>query len=175
MRGPVHLLSCGARLFGSTDQARALKSGSWMSCSRAATLFSFIHSLKISTGNTFFLSSDRSPCSSTGCSLGGSTCTSMATETGGMAVMGSSESRETVDRTKDAVHSTVDRLAGTACDWAGRLDERTQGLSDMPNRALDYSRHTLQERPMQVILLSMLVGYVIGRFSGGRRTHYVEY
>lgn len=129
--------------------------------------------------NTSLPSSDRSA----NAGLGGSTFSSTAAESGGMGTgsmggsggMGSTDAREAVDRTKDAVHSTVDRMASTAREWAGRLDERTQGLSDMPNRALDYSRHTVQERPMQAILLSMLVGYVIGRFSGGRRTHYVEY
>ncbi len=124
-----------------------------------------------------------SPGSGTGSGMGGSTYSSTAAESGGMGTgsmggsggMGSTNARETVDRAKDSVHGTVDRLASTARDWAGRLDERTRGMSDMPTRALDYSRHTVQERPMQAIVLSLLVGYVIGRFSGGRSTHYVEY
>jgi hypothetical protein len=94
---------------------------------------------------------------------------------GGSAGMGSSETRETVERAKDAAHSTVDRLASTARDWAGKIDERARGMSDVPMRALDYSRSTVQEHPMQAILLSVLLGYVIGRFSGSRSTHFVEY
>ena len=129
--------------------------------------------------STSFPSSDRS----TGSGQDGSTYSSTAAKSGGLGTgsmggsggMGSSDARETVDRVKDSAHSTVDRLASTARDWAGRLDERTQGLSDMPTRALDYSRHTVQERPMQAMLLAMLVGYVIGRFSGGRSTQGVEY
>jgi ElaB/YqjD/DUF883 family membrane-anchored ribosome-binding protein len=153
-----------------------------MPCAQAATHLSFTHSLEIFMDNSSFPSSDRS----TGSGQGGSTYSSTAAEPGGLGMgstgsmggsggMGSSHARETVDRAKDSAHSTVDRLASTARDWAGRLDERTQGLTDMPTRALDYSRHTVQERPVQAILLAMLVGYVIGRFSGGRSTHHVEY
>lgn len=122
--------------------------------------------------------------SSAGSGMGGSTYSSTGADStlgtgrmggSGSGGMGSGDARETVDRAKDVAHSTVDRLANTARDWAGRIDERTRGMSDMPMRALDYSRNTVQEHPMQAILLSMLVGYVIGRFSGGRSTHYVEY
>ena len=129
--------------------------------------------------NTSFPSSDRS----TRSGQGGSTYSSTAAESGGLGTgsmggsggMGSRDARETVDQAKASAHSTVDRLASTARDWATRLDERTQSLSDMPTRALDYSRHTVQERPVQAILLAILLGYVIGRFSGGRSTHHAEY
>jgi hypothetical protein len=46
-------------------------------------------------------------------------------------------------------------LFNTARNWAGRLDDRPQGQSDMSSRALDYS---VQERPVQAMLLAMLVG-----------------
>ena len=135
--------------------------------------------------NSSFPSSNRS----TGSGQGGSTYSSTAAELGGLGKgstgstgsmggsggMGSSPTRETVDRAKDSAHNTVDRLASTARDWAGRLEERTQGLADMPTRALDYSRHTVQERPVQAMLLAMLLGYVVGRFSGGRSTHHLEH
>lgn len=137
-----------------------------------------------STGSSGHSGASGSPASSTGSGMGGSTYSSTGADSSlgtgsmggsGSGGMGSSDPRETVDRAKDVAHSTVDRLASTARDWAGRIDERTRGMSDMPMRALDYSRNTVQEHPMQAILLSMLVGYVIGRFSGGRTTHYVEY
>jgi hypothetical protein len=150
-----------------------------MPCTQAATHLSFTHSLEIFMDNSSFPSSNRS----TGSGQGGSTYSSTAAEPAGLGTgsmggsggMGSSPARETVDRAKDSAHSTVDRLASTARDWAGRLDERTQGLTDMPTRALDYSRHTVQERPVQAMLLAMLLGYVVGRFSGGRSTHHVEH
>lgn len=109
---------------------------------------------------------------STGSGLGGSTYSSSG-RSGGMGA--GTHARETVDQAESTAHSTVDRVADTARSWAQKLDERTRGMSDMPMRAWDYSRSTVQEHPMQALLLSMLVGYVIGRFSGGRSTHYVEY
>ncbi len=91
---------------------------------------------------------------------------------GGSGGMPCHDVGQTVDRAQDAAHHSVDRLARTARDWAGRLDERAQGLTDMPARALDYSRHSVQERPMQAVLMALLVGYVMGRFNGGRHAHH---
>ncbi len=85
------------------------------------------------------------------------------------------DARETMDRVKDSAHSTVDRLATKAMGWAEKVDERARSVSDIPVRAWDYSRSTVQEHPMQAILFSMLVGYVIGRFSGGRGPHFGNY
>lgn len=112
--------------------------------------------------------------------LGGSTYSASSGGTGSMGGAGSGgmaqvETRETVERVKDSAHSTVDRLASKAMGWAEKVDERARQVSDIPVRAWDYSRHTVQEHPMQAIVLSMLLGYVIGRFSGGRGLHFGEY
>lgn len=134
-------------------------------------------------------SSSIPPSSRTGSTLGSADSTPGANSstyssgthlgTGSMGGAGSGgaslDTRETVDRAQNAAHSTVDRLANTARGWAEKIDERTRGIQDVPLRAWDYSRSTVQEHPMQAVLLSMLVGYVIGRLSGGRATHYVEY
>ncbi len=130
--------------------------------------------------NTSLPSSDRSssnpgmgsPASTSG--LSGSTYSGGSGSMGG-AGSGGPQAREAVDRLQESAHGTVDRLANTARGWADKLDERTRGLSDMPMRAWDASRSTVQAYPMQAILLSMLLGYVMGRFGGGRTTHDVTY
>ncbi len=131
--------------------------------------------------NAPFPSSDRSRTStgssglgSTGSSSGVGGSTYSSTGSMGGAGSGGTDAREALERVQGAVHSTVDKLASTARDWAGKIDEKARGVSDIPKQALEYSRSTVQEHPMQAILLSMLVGYVIGRFSGGRSTRYGE-
>ena len=130
--------------------------------------------------NTPFPSTDRSRTGTSGLGSTGSSSrvgspTYSSTGSTGGAGSGGTDAREAVERVQGAAHSTVDRLASTARDWAGKLDERARSVSDIPKQALDYSRSTVQEHPMQAILLSMLVGYVIGRFSGGRSTRFGEY
>lgn len=124
--------------------------------------------------NSSFSSHDRS---SSGIAASGGRDASAASATysspsGSIGSKGSSfDAREKVEQVQQAAHSTVDRLASTARNWADKVDERTRGMSELPTRAWDYSRSTVQEHPLQTIALSVLLGYVIGRFSGARNGH----
>ena len=101
-------------------------------------------------------------------SLGG------ATYSAGSGGLSQGESRETLERVKDSAHSTVDRLASKAMGWAEKVDEGARRVSDIPVRAWDYSRHTVQQHPLQTIAMSLLVGYLVGRLSGSRGSLFGE-
>ena len=130
-----------------------------------------------------FSSSDRSPASpgvvasasSPGSGQSGSTYSSSGSGNMGGAGAGGPQARVAVDRAEQTAHGAVDRLATAARDWADKMDERTRHLSDLPMRAWDRSRSTVQAHPLQALVVSMLLGYAIGRLGGSRQRQRMDH
>ena len=76
--------------------------------------------------------------------------------------------RDTLSRARHVAHDAVDRLASGASRLADRIDDNTQGLTEGPRRAWTYSRHVVQDHPIQAVALSLLAGYAIARLLGMR-------
>ena len=77
--------------------------------------------------------------------------------------------RDTLNRARGLAHEAVDRLASGATGWVDRIEGRGQGLSDLPQRAWDYSRSTVQNHPVGTLALAVLAGYVVARLLDLRR------
>ncbi|MEI7785843.1 MAG: hypothetical protein WCK08_15745 [Betaproteobacteria bacterium] len=89
-----------------------------------------------------------------------------ATATGHWSAVDSA--RDTLGRARSVAHDAVDRLTSGAGRLVDRMDGQGQNLTDLPRRALSYSRHTVQEHPVQTVLVSMLAGYALARLLGMR-------
>lgn len=76
--------------------------------------------------------------------------------------------RDTLGRARSVAHDAVDRLASGASRLVDRIDGQGQSLSDLPRRAYSYSRSTVQEHPIQTVLVSLLAGYALARLLGMR-------
>ncbi len=89
--------------------------------------------------------------------------TPFGTSTGAAGVTGSAHA--TVDRVSSAAHQTVDQLAAGATNVADRFSEQTRWVTEAPNKALDYSRTWVQEKPMQAIGTALALGFIVGRLT----------
>ena len=76
--------------------------------------------------------------------------------------------RNTLHRARTAAHDAVDRLTTGASDLVDRIENKTHGLGEMPKRAWSYSRSTVQDYPVQTVVVSLLAGYAIARLLGMR-------
>jgi hypothetical protein len=77
--------------------------------------------------------------------------------------------RDTLDRARGLAHEAVDRLASGATGLVDRLEGRSRGWTDVPQRAWDYSRSSVQNHPISTVALAVLAGYAIARLLDLRR------
>lgn len=77
--------------------------------------------------------------------------------------------RDTLNRARGLAREAVDRLASGATGLVDRIEGRGQGLTDIPQRAWDYSRSTVQNHPVTTVAMAMLAGYVVARLLDLRR------
>jgi ElaB/YqjD/DUF883 family membrane-anchored ribosome-binding protein len=75
---------------------------------------------------------------------------------------------DTLSRTRHVAHDAVDRLASGASRLVERIDDKAQGLTEGPRRAWAYSRHVVQDHPIQAVAVSLLAGYAIARLLAMR-------
>ena len=76
--------------------------------------------------------------------------------------------RDTLGRARHVAHDAVDRLSSGASRLVDRIEDKTQGLTEGPRRAWTYSRHVVQDHPIQAVAVSLLAGYAIARLLGMR-------
>ena len=76
--------------------------------------------------------------------------------------------RDTLSRARHVAHDAVDRLASGASRLVDRIDDQGHSLADLPRRAWSASRSTVQEHPVQTVLVSLLAGYALARLLGMR-------
>jgi ElaB/YqjD/DUF883 family membrane-anchored ribosome-binding protein len=88
---------------------------------------------------------------------------SPSTRSGSAASAGPVAARHSLQRARHAAHDAVDRLTTGASDLVDRLENKTQGWSEVPQRAWSYSRSTIQDRPVQSLLVALAAGYVVAR------------
>jgi hypothetical protein len=77
--------------------------------------------------------------------------------------------RDTLDRARGLAHEAVDRLASGATGLVDRIEGRSRGWGEMPLRAWDYSRSSVQNHPISTVALAALAGYAIARLLDLRR------
>jgi hypothetical protein len=79
--------------------------------------------------------------------------------------------RHSLQRARHVAHEAVDRLTTGASDLVDRLESKTAGWGDMPQKAWSYSRSTIQDRPVQSLLVALAAGYVVARLLDLRSRH----
>ena len=73
--------------------------------------------------------------------------------------------RSTVESLSASAHQTVDSLAGSASQAADRFANETRKISEAPGKALDYSKASIRDRPLEAVGIALALGFVIGRLT----------
>ena len=73
--------------------------------------------------------------------------------------------RSTVESLSASAHQTVDSLADSAGQVADRFATETRKITEAPSRALEYSKTSIQDRPLEAVGLALALGFVIGRLT----------
>ena len=71
----------------------------------------------------------------------------------------------TVERVSGAAHETVDKLADQATQVADKFSDQTRWLSEAPNQALVSSKDWIREKPLEAVGIALAVGYLYGRLK----------
>lgn len=74
--------------------------------------------------------------------------------------------RSTVERISSVAHEAVDKLAESATGAAERFSGQTRFVSEAPNRALNFSRSWVQDKPLEAIGAALALGFILGRLTG---------
>lgn len=74
--------------------------------------------------------------------------------------------KEAIEKASSAAHGGVDRLASGATHAADRFSAQTQRIAEAPQRALDYSKSRVQDKPLQAVAAALALGFIIGRLTG---------
>ena len=73
--------------------------------------------------------------------------------------------RSTVESLSSTAHQTVNSLAGTAGHMADRFANETRKIYEAPGRAMNYSKTSIQDRPLEAVGIALALGFVIGRLT----------
>lgn len=73
--------------------------------------------------------------------------------------------RSTVESLSATAHQSVDSLAGSAGKVANRFADETRKIAEAPGKALDYSKNTIQGRPLEAVGLALALGFILGRLT----------
>jgi ElaB/YqjD/DUF883 family membrane-anchored ribosome-binding protein len=77
--------------------------------------------------------------------------------------------RDKLNRARGLAHEAIDRVATSAAGLVDRVEGGRQTLVDLPQRAWDYSRGTVQSHPAATIALAVLAGFAVARLIDWRR------
>ncbi len=73
--------------------------------------------------------------------------------------------RHALDSMSSSAHSAVDSLASSASYTATRLADQTRRITEAPARAVDYSKSTISDRPLEAVGIALAVGFLLGRLT----------
>ena len=73
--------------------------------------------------------------------------------------------RSTVESLSATAHQTVDSLAGSAGHVVDRFAGETRKIAEAPGKALDYSKNTIQSRPLEAVGIALALGFILGRLT----------
>lgn len=73
--------------------------------------------------------------------------------------------RSGVDSLSSSAHGTISSLASGASHVADRFADETRKITEAPGKALDYSRNSVQDRPLQAVGIALAVGFILGRLT----------
>ena len=73
--------------------------------------------------------------------------------------------RHALDSMSSSAHSAVDSLASSASHTATRFADQTRRITEAPARAVDYSKSTITDRPLEAVGIALAVGFLLGRLT----------
>ncbi len=73
--------------------------------------------------------------------------------------------RSGVDSLSSSAHGTIASLASSASHVADRFADETRRIAEAPGKALQYSKTTVQDSPLQAVGIALAVGFILGRLS----------
>ncbi|RYX97873.1 MAG: hypothetical protein EOO28_02905 [Comamonadaceae bacterium] len=73
--------------------------------------------------------------------------------------------KDVIEKASTAAHGGVDRLASGVTQAADRLSAKTQRIAEAPQRAIDYSKSRVQDKPLQAVAAALALGFIIGRLT----------
>ena len=71
--------------------------------------------------------------------------------------------KNAIEKASTAAHGGVDKLATGATQAADRFSAQTQRIAEAPQRALDYSKSRVQDKPLQAVAAALALGFIVGR------------
>ena len=73
--------------------------------------------------------------------------------------------RSGVDSLSSSAHGTIASLASSASHVADRFADETRRIAEAPGKALQYSKTSVQDRPLQAVGIALAVGFILGRMT----------
>lgn len=73
--------------------------------------------------------------------------------------------RSTVETLSTSAHGAVASIASGASHVAERFVDETRKISEAPGKALEYSKTSVQDRPLQAVGIALALGFIIGRLT----------
>ena len=70
-----------------------------------------------------------------------------------------------VESLSSSAHGTIASLASGASHVADRFADETRKIAEAPGKALQYSKTTVQDRPLQAVGIALAVGFFLGRLT----------
>lgn len=78
--------------------------------------------------------------------------------------------RSAVDHASTMAHESIDRLTASAGHLADRIYEKTRHWPEESSKALDYSKSSVKHNPYEAVILSLLLGFIIGQLTATRHS-----
>ncbi len=73
--------------------------------------------------------------------------------------------RNTVESLSASAHGNVDSLAATAGHAADRFADETRKIAEAPAKVLDYTKTSIQGKPLEAVGIALAFGFVFGRLT----------
>ena len=73
--------------------------------------------------------------------------------------------RSGVDSLSSSAHGTIASLASGASHVADRFADETRRIAEAPGKALQYSKTSVQDSPLQAVGIALAVGFILGSLT----------
>jgi ElaB/YqjD/DUF883 family membrane-anchored ribosome-binding protein len=73
--------------------------------------------------------------------------------------------RRAVDSASSTAHKTVDKIASSATHTADRFSEQTRRVTEAPEKALEFTKSWVQDKPLEAVGAALALGFIIGRLT----------
>lgn len=73
--------------------------------------------------------------------------------------------RRAVDSASSTAHKAVDKIASSATSTADRFSEQTRRVTEAPEKALEFTKSWVQDKPLEAVGAALALGFIIGRLT----------